>query len=206
MATEIPGLVLAATVSAYWLGVGVMIARVRRHTRRTADVVPAQPLERIMGLVWLPVVVAWIALPWWALTRAPGWLALPEFARGIAGYEGLRFLAAVVGVACLAGTIRCWARMGSDWRMAVTVGERQPLITDGLFRRVRHPIYALSILLMLCTVTIVPTPPMALIAVVHVSLMVVKARNEERHMLAMHGEAYARYLAMTGRFVPRWGS
>jgi protein-S-isoprenylcysteine O-methyltransferase Ste14 len=34
--------------------------------------------------------------------------------------------------------------------------------------------------------------------------MVVKARNEERHLLASHGEAYARYLEATGRFVPRF--
>ncbi len=34
--------------------------------------------------------------------------------------------------------------------------------------------------------------------------MVIKARNEERHMLANHGDDYARYLARTGRFLPRF--
>jgi protein-S-isoprenylcysteine O-methyltransferase Ste14 len=50
---------------------------------------------------------------------------------------------------------------------------------------------------------IVPTVPMLAFGVVHVGLMIVKAHNEERHLLARHGEAYARYLAGTGRFFPR---
>jgi protein-S-isoprenylcysteine O-methyltransferase Ste14 len=44
---------------------------------------------------------------------------------------------------------------------------------------------------------------MFVIAAVHVVLMNVKARNEERHLLAVHGDAYARYLRTSGRFLPR---
>ena len=93
--------------------------------------------------------------------------------------------------------------MGSDWRMDVGLERKTDLITDGLFARVRHPIYAFSILLMLCSVAIVPTAPMMLIAAVHIVLMNIKARNEERHLSAVHGDAYARYLRRTGRFFPR---
>jgi protein-S-isoprenylcysteine O-methyltransferase Ste14 len=93
--------------------------------------------------------------------------------------------------------------MGKDWRMAVTDEKDGVLITDGMFSRMRHPIYAFSILLMLATMVIVPTVPMLALGAVHVLLMVVKAHNEERHMLALHGDAYARYLAATGRFLPR---
>lgn len=200
---DVPGVILTVTICAYWFGVGMMIVRVRRHTRNVADVVPTQPLERMMGLLWIPVVIAWVALPWLAMTRAQAPFALPLFAREVAAYDGLRWLAALLGIACLAGTIKCWVRMGDDWRMAVSEGERQPLITDGLFRRVRHPIYALSILLMLCTVAVVPTVPVMAVAAVHIGLMLVKARNEERHMLATLGEPYARYMAATGRFMPK---
>lgn len=200
---DLPGWVLTATIWAYWIGVGAMIVRVRRHTRRVVGVVPEQRLERYMWLVWVPLVAAWAALPWLALHRAgPPW-GLPEFARD-AGYATVRWAAAVVAVACLAATIRCWARMGKDWRMAVTSEENQALITDGMFSRVRHPIYALSILLMIATMAIVPTAPMLVVGAIHVGLMIVKAGNEERHMLACHGDEYARYLARTGRFLPRF--
>jgi len=164
--------------------------------------VPEQGLERAMWLVWVPLVAAWCALPWLALHRAEGLTALPAFARAD-GYAIVRWTAAVLGAACLAGTVKCWAHMGKDWRMAVTAEPDQALITDGLFARIRHPIYAFSILLMLCTMVVVPTLPMLALGVVHVVLMVLKAHNEERHMLAVHGDQYARYLARTGRFLPR---
>ncbi len=95
-----------------------------------------------------------------------------------------------------------WAR---NWRMDVGVATKAPLITDSLFAYIRHPIYAFSILLMLCTVAIVPTLPMLVVAVVHIALMNAKARSEERHLLAVHGDAYARYLRASGRFLPRRG-
>jgi protein-S-isoprenylcysteine O-methyltransferase Ste14 len=201
---DVPGIMLTVTICSYWIGVGAMIVRVRRHARRVVGVVPEQPLERFMWLVWVPLVAAWIALPWLALERTqPPW-ALPEFARATGWYAGLRLLAALIGVACLAATIKCWARMGKDWRMAVTGEPDQALITDGMFSRIRHPIYAFSILLMACTMVVVPTALMLAFGAVHIALMVIKAYNEERHMLASHGDDYARYLARTGRFLPRF--
>jgi protein-S-isoprenylcysteine O-methyltransferase Ste14 len=118
---------------------------------------------------------------------------------------GLRWIAAVCAVICLVLTARCWARMGKDWSMAV-VDRPGELITDGLFAHVRHPIYALSILLMLCSAVIVPTAPMLVIAIVHIVLMNLKARNEERHLLAVHGASYRSYLDRTGRFFPGTGA
>ena len=85
----------------------------------------------------------------------------------------------------------------------VRVQDGKPLITDGLFGRIRHPIYAFSILLVLCTVAVVPTALMAACGAALVAMWVVKAHNEERKMLRQHGDAYAAYLARTGRFVPR---
>lgn len=201
---DFPLLAIAATVTAYWFLVGVMIVRVRRHTRRMVGVVPEQLLERVMGLAWLPIVAAWVALPWLAAQRPHSAFAVPAGVQLLDWIQALRFVAALVGVLSLAASIKCWVRMGRDWRMAVTNEPGQPLISDGLFARIRHPIYAFSILLMLCTMVILPTTAMIAVGCAHIALMVIKARNEERHLLAHHGEAYARHLARTGRFLPRW--
>jgi protein-S-isoprenylcysteine O-methyltransferase Ste14 len=50
---------------------------------------------------------------------------------------------------------------------------------------------------------ILPTLPMLAVAVVNITLLNLKARNEERHLLASLGESYAQYVAATGRFLPR---
>src|SRR6266496_3933851 len=194
---DLPLVLLTATISAYWIGVGVMIVRVRRATRRSVER-SEQSVERLkerpgfMWMIWVPLIVAWFALP--------------TFATSDAMYATLRYVAALLGLACLAATARCWLRMGRNWRMDVSVATKTELITDGPFRHIRHPIYAFQILLMLCSAAIVPTLPMLVVAAIHIVLMNVKARSEERHLRSCHGDAYERYVERTGRFLPRFGS
>lgn len=199
---DYPGLALAGTIWAYWFCVGVMIVRVRRRTRKLSGIVPKQPLEQFMWIVWVPLVVAWAVLPYLAAIRLDSPWALPAFTRD-APYSQLRWLAAALAMLGLALSIECWARMGKNWRMAVTPGERTELVTSGLYGYIRHPIYALSILLMLCTLIVAPTLPIVAMGLIHIALMLAKARNEERFLLGAHGEPYARYSRRTGRFFPR---
>ena len=199
---ELPGYLLSATIWAYWVYVGVMIVRVRRRTGKLSGIVPQQRLEQLMWLVWVPLVAAWMTLPYLAATRSGAPWGLPEFAR-VAPYPALRWAGALVGLACLALSIECWTRMGRSWRMAVAADQPTELVTTGLYGYIRHPIYALSILLMLCTVAVAPTLPVAVMGAIHVALMLAKARNEERFLVATQGAPYARYCRRTGRFLPR---
>lgn len=200
--TDLPCIVLAATIWMYWSCVGAMMVRLRRRTRKLSGIVPSQRVEQFMWLVWVPLVVAWMVLPYLAATQASAPWMLPPVARE-APLTALRWGAVAVGLAALALSIDCWLRMGSNWRMAVTPDQQTSLVTSGLYSRVRHPIYALSILLMLCTVVVAPTLPMAAIGAIHIALMVAKARNEERFLTERHGDAYRRYVRRTGRFLPR---
>jgi protein-S-isoprenylcysteine O-methyltransferase Ste14 len=199
-----PAIVLTATIWAYWVGVGVMIVRVHRTTHRLGGLVPEQRLEQSMWLIWVPLIAAWLTLPYLALVRGSALLAISPWARELAAYSTLRWIAAVMALICLLLTSLCWSRMGTRWRMDVSLEGKEKLITDGPFRHVRHPIYALSMLLMACSVIVVPTVPMLVVGALHFVLMQLKARNEERHLIAAHGDAYRRYLARTGRFFPSW--
>ncbi|MEP7181332.1 MAG: isoprenylcysteine carboxylmethyltransferase family protein [Betaproteobacteria bacterium] len=199
---DIPLTLLATTISAYWFGVGTLVVRLRRRTHRLVGLVPEQLSERLMWLVWVPLVAAWVALPWLAHRQRDPLFAIPDFAL-LPPYPVLRWIAAAIAVACLVLTVNCWVRMGRNWRMDTSAERPSEIITDGLFARIRHPIYAFSMLLVLCSAIIVPTLPMAVVAVVNIVLVNLKARNEERQLLASGGEEYARYLQRTGRFVPR---
>lgn len=199
---DLPCIVMAATVWAYWACVGAMIVRVRRRTRKLSGIVPSQRLEQLMWIVWVPLVASWMLLPYLAAGAARAPWQLPELARQ-EPWISLRWAAAAVGLACLGLSIHCWLRMGRNWRMAVAPDQQTDLVTSGLYGLVRHPIYALSILLMLCTLLVVPTVPVALMAALHIGLMLAKARNEERFLVGRHGAAYRRYMQRTGRFVPR---
>ena len=200
---DLPGVLLTATVWAYWLGVGMMIIGAHRKTHRLAGLVPEQRLERFMWIVWVPLVAAWVSLPFLALVRTHALLAMPVFVHQSAAYAWLRWIAAVCAVICLLLTSVCWSRMGTHWRMDISLKGEEELITDGPFRHVRHPIYALSMLLMICSAVVVPTLPMLVVAIAHLVLSYFKARNEENHLLTVHGDLYRRYLARTGRFFPK---
>ena len=202
MERDYPLLVVALTISAYWLRVGAMVVRARRKQHHDVGVIPERSAERALWLILVPVIACWCALPWLGLAHERGAFAVPAFARDVAAYAAVRWLGAVVAVACLVLTIQCWRRMGRDWRMDIS-DRNTSLITDGLFARVRHPIYAFSIALMIATAIVLPSVPMLVVALAHVVLMNVKARSEEAHLARMHGDAYRRYVERTGRFVPR---
>lgn len=200
---DLPLLVVIATVWFYWARVGAMVVRTRRRSQDLAGLVPEQLRERLMWLVWVPMVIAWMTLPYLAMTHDETPFGLPEFARSEPSYAALRWLAAAGAIAALALTLRCWSRMGKSWRMDVSSKQKAELITDGLYARIRHPIYAFSILLVLCTAMVVPTPPMLAVAAINVALTTMKAANEERFLIATHGQTYADYRKRTGRFLPR---
>jgi protein-S-isoprenylcysteine O-methyltransferase Ste14 len=200
---DLPLLVVIATVWIYWARVGAMVVRARRRSNDLAGLLPEQLRERLMWLFWVPMVIAWMALPYLATTHVGPPFGLPAFARSQPWYEALRWLAAAGAIAALAFTLRCWSRMGKSWRMDVSSKQRSELITDGVYARIRHPIYAFSILLVLCTAVVVPTLPMLVVAAINVVLTTMKAANEERFLLATHGQTYDDYRKRTGRFLPR---
>jgi len=86
--TDLPAILLMSTVWCYWFGVGVKIVRSRRESRDLAGLVPEQAFERAMWLIWVPMVAAWIVLPWLALNRTSPLLAVPSFAKEEPAYAG----------------------------------------------------------------------------------------------------------------------
>ncbi len=209
-----PTLILGLIVTAYWAYVLRMVVRVRTDAGRVQKVlIPAQRREKLMWLIWVPVIVGWFSTPLRIFlgyenplgTKFDRWLLPPNFAAG-GTFQVIRFVAIAVAIACLALSIRSWRHMGRQWRMGIDPTQKITLLIDGPFARVRHPIYSLSILLMLCSVVVLPCATMLFFAVIHISLMHLKARNEERHLLEARGKSYADYCRRTGRFIPNVGS
>ena len=200
---DIPGFLLVITIWAYWIGVGVMVTHVTHKKPRHAGLVPKLRTERLMWVIWMPVILAWLALPTAALVKSKSSWLLVDLREADLVFQGLRWVASVCALLCFLGTVECWKRMGENWRMSVLPGQRTELVTQGLYARIRHPIYALSILLISCSVAIVPVLPMFIVALFHIVLMILKALYEERFLLQIHGEKFRVYREHTGRFLPR---
>jgi protein-S-isoprenylcysteine O-methyltransferase Ste14 len=112
----------------------------------------------------------------------------------------------VLAVAGVVGTMWAQLWMGDSWRIGVDPSERTALVTGGPYGRVRNPIYtamfafAAGVTLLLPTVLTLA----GLVAVVVVIDLVVR-RVEEPYLRATHGDAFTRWAAATGRFVPGIG-
>jgi protein-S-isoprenylcysteine O-methyltransferase Ste14 len=198
-----PLLIITLCIWTYWLVGIALVLRNRFIAGSPAGVIPRERIERYMWLLWVPLIVLWNLLPALAMRKDdPPW-ALPAFAAASTWITALRWLAACLGVAALLMTISCWFTMGRSWRVAIVPGEKTMLVTSGLFRFVRHPIYALSCLLIACSAIVLPTWPMIAVAITHIALMNIKARREEEFLRGVHGEAYENYVRRTGRFLPR---
>jgi protein-S-isoprenylcysteine O-methyltransferase Ste14 len=155
-----------------------------------------------------------------ALERTAGALELLALGCGIAAAiaaDDLTPLASLdVGAADVAGAIvflgavalimLSQATMGESWRIGVDPDERTALVTSGVFRLVRHPIYTGLVILLIGLGLVVPNV-LAAVALVSMILWVeLQARAiEEPYLLATHGAEYARYAAGVGRFIPGIG-
>jgi protein-S-isoprenylcysteine O-methyltransferase Ste14 len=191
------------TIWAYWGTVLLLAFAKRASSGHGAGVIPRHRWEKRLWLGVVPVVLAWNAFPALAASLHHGPFALPSWASSAPAVYALRCAAAALGVVLYLATLSCWLLMGRNWSMAIVPGQQTELVTGGLFGWARHPIYGLSILLMICSAAVVATVPMLLVAVLHVALLNFKAEKEERHLAERHGSAYALYRRRVGRFVPR---
>jgi protein-S-isoprenylcysteine O-methyltransferase Ste14 len=156
------------------------------------------PLERAMhvGLVALVGTGGVFALLYAAL--GPARLGLP-----LPGLPGV-ILGALFFFAGGALVVVAQAQMGRSWRIGIDPAPTA-LVTTGLYRLVRSPIYTGLLTFLLGYVALVPAWPLVAVWVVSVALLAIQARREEAHLARQHPEAFAAWAARTGRFLPGVG-
>lgn len=197
-----PAFLIGLIMLFYWLRVMQMVARTRQTVGRAANFIPPEPLGRLLRIVWVPVVLLWVFLPLLTpfLANRP-WILAPLAA--VYAHPLIAWPAFTVALAAMYGTWICWQRMGTSWRMGIDPNERTQLVCSGPYAYIRHPIYALSSVLMVCCIIAVASPLMILVGLLHLLLLQWEARREEKFLTALHGPAYTNYAARAGRFVPR---
>ena len=87
---------------------------------------------------------------------------------------------------------------GQILRMGINPAGENLADRDRPYAYIRHPIYALSSLLMLSTLVADPVPLMFIVAIVHLILLQLEAHREEQHLARVHGQPYLDY------FGQRW--
>ena len=191
--------VVAGSGLIYWAGVLVQARRVRKQIGRSPNMTPRGTKERVLWIGWLLVIATWSGQPFFAGESAWTFVRLSPALMHMAGLiAGLALV-----LAGYAGTLWCYAIMGSAWRIGVNQQEKNALVTTGPFARVRHPIYALQILMLAGAVLLLPTICSLVLLAFHLACVWLKAADEEAYLIATHGESYRAHLARTGRLFPK---
>lgn len=132
------------------------------------------------------------------------WIASPAFS--FAEYS-LRSGPLVSGVVCFVVGLwlfyRSHADLGTNWSITLEIREQHRLITQGVYRRIRHPMYSALMLYAVAHALVIPNwmaGPSNLVA--FAVLFRLRVRPEERMMLEQFGHEYAAYMARTKRLVP----
>jgi protein-S-isoprenylcysteine O-methyltransferase Ste14 len=175
----------------------VMIAIRAPHGQRSRSVPVVRSLRGRLEL-------ALLTIAWPAFFLPLIWVVTPvlEFA----DYP-LRAVPYFAGTVCLALGLWLFHRshvdLGTNWSVTLEVREKHRLVTEGVYRRVRHPMYSALLLYSVGQALVLPNyiagPSYGLAMALLVALRV---GPEERMMLEEFGKDYEEYMARTNRVVP----
>jgi protein-S-isoprenylcysteine O-methyltransferase Ste14 len=171
----------------------------RRLARRSGGVIPrrqegtlALVLRGVMAVPMLLTILVYAFLPrWmdWSAVLLPSWV---------------RFLAAGVGLSCLLLVRWVFRSIGANISETVLTKRGHELVTGGPYRWVRHPLYAVGLLMILSLSVIAANWFMVLLWLIGVLVFrFVVIPIEEGKLIEAFGEAYEHYRQRTGALLPR---
>jgi protein-S-isoprenylcysteine O-methyltransferase Ste14 len=147
----------------------------------------------VLALAWLGSMILpllWVFSPLFAIADYP--LNSAVFSTGV--------LVAASGLWLLR---QSHIELGKNWSISLELREGHQLVTSGLYRHVRHPMYTSIFLYALGQALVVPNwivGPANLVA--FLVLFAVRVQSEEQMMAAKFGDEYRNYLARTKRLIP----
>jgi protein-S-isoprenylcysteine O-methyltransferase Ste14 len=170
--------------------------RRRRQTKIATDQVNATEIVVLvlffLGNFVLPLV--YVFTPWLSFAD----YTLPDWA----GWIGLAILVSAIAVFW-----RAHVDLGQNWSPTLQIREGHALVTTGLYRHIRHPMYASQWLWVIAQALLLQNWIAGLGGLIlFLPLYLVRVPREEALMVAEFGEAYRTYMQRTGRVVPRWHS
>lgn len=94
--------------------------------------------------------------------------------------------------------------LGRNWSVTLELREGHRLVTEGIYARVRHPMYTAFWLWALAQALLLPNWIAGLSGIVGFgTLYMLRVAEEERLMSEEFGESYRSYMARTNRLIPR---
>lgn len=151
---------------------------------------------REFGLIALGFVGLWMVPLIYALTGFPSSFDRPLI-------PAIAVLGVVILCAALVLFYRSHVDLGRNWSISLQVRNEHRLITTGIYRHIRHPMYSSFFLLAIAQLTLLPNWFAGAAGLVGVGLLYgFRVWPEEKMMVERFGTEYRDYMARTGRLIP----
>jgi len=98
---------------------------------------------------------------------------------------------------------RSHADLGRNWSATLQIRREHSLITDGIYRHIRHPMYAAHLLWAIAQGLLLENWLAGwAFLVISVPFYLLRVPKEEKMMLEQFGQEYRQYISRTGRIIP----
>jgi protein-S-isoprenylcysteine O-methyltransferase Ste14 len=131
--------------------------------------------------VWLPMVAGLLVLGWIVLS-------VPE------PYGPTRLIGLLVALIGLAGVILSRYTLGRSFSIAP---KATALVTNGIYSRIRNPIYISGMIFLIGVALIVERPKLLAVLLVLIPMQIIRARREAAVLEAKFADAYRDYRRRT---------
>ena len=158
----------------------------------------ANPVQRVVAAATAFLFAVVLALAFACAALGPGALGVWPLP------APLTIAGCALVVAALLVIVRAQHEMAASWRIGIDP-KRTDLVTRGLFRVVRNPIFSGVLAIATGLALLLPCPWTVMTLLMAAIVIAIQTRLEEQHLLALHGDAYRRYASKVGRFFPGVG-
>jgi protein-S-isoprenylcysteine O-methyltransferase Ste14 len=151
---------------------------------------------RESGLLAVAFLGLWIIPGVYALTGFPAALDRP-----------LIPAIAILGIVTLCGAsllfYRSHADLGRNWSISLEIRSEHRLVSSGIYRFIRHPMYSSFFLMAIAQLMLLPNWFAGATGLVGVAMLYgFRIQQEERMMMERFGAEYRDYMARTARLIP----
>ena len=127
------------------------------------------------------------------------WLSFADYDLPVwAGFIGIAIFALALWLLW-----RSHADLGINWRVTTELRQKHNLVTSGVFKHMRHPMYSAHWLWGIAQALLIHNWIAGLSSlIVLLPMYSLRVRREEKLMLEQFGEEYRLYMSRTGRVIP----